>query len=61
MERFALLFARSSLQGRHHESRTAQSRRSEPRLAGDTMKPDGSVRTPIWQRGEYVTPTSMCW
>jgi hypothetical protein len=23
---------------------------------GDTIKPDGTVRTPIWQRGEYVTP-----
>jgi hypothetical protein len=23
---------------------------------GDTVRPDGSVRTPIWQRGEYVTP-----
>jgi hypothetical protein len=22
---------------------------------GDTIHPDGSVRTPIWQRGEYVT------
>ncbi len=23
---------------------------------GDTIRPDGTVRTPIWQRGEYVTP-----
>src|SRR5258708_28159046 len=23
---------------------------------GDTIRPDGSARTPIWQRGEYVTP-----
>jgi acetyl esterase/lipase len=23
---------------------------------GDTINPDGSVRTPIWQKGEYVTP-----
>ncbi len=23
---------------------------------GDTVRPDGSVRTPIWLKGEYVTP-----
>jgi hypothetical protein len=23
---------------------------------GDTIHPDGSVRTPIWQRGEHITP-----
>ena len=23
---------------------------------GDTVKPDGTVRTPLWKRGEYVTP-----
>lgn len=23
---------------------------------GDTQNPDGSVRTPIWKRGEYITP-----
>ncbi len=23
---------------------------------GDTVKPDGTVRTPIWKKGEYVTP-----
>jgi hypothetical protein len=23
---------------------------------GDTIRPDGTVRTPIWQRGEHVTP-----
>jgi hypothetical protein len=23
---------------------------------GDTIKPDGTVRTPIWLKGEYVTP-----
>ena len=23
---------------------------------GDTLRPAGSARTPIWQRGEYVTP-----
>lgn len=23
---------------------------------GDTINPDGTVRTPIWKRGEYVTP-----
>jgi hypothetical protein len=23
---------------------------------GDTIRPDGTARTPIWRRGEYVTP-----
>ena len=23
---------------------------------GDTIKPDGTVRTPMWLRGEYITP-----
>jgi hypothetical protein len=23
---------------------------------GDTIKPDGSVRTPIWKKGEHITP-----
>ena len=57
MERFALLFAEKfgfkvvtmTFPGRLYlddESRD---------WPGDTMKPDGSVRTPIWQRGEYVT------
>jgi hypothetical protein len=23
---------------------------------GDTIRPDGTVRTPIWRKGEYVTP-----
>ncbi|HLQ89958.1 MAG TPA: hypothetical protein VK148_07990 [Xanthobacteraceae bacterium] len=58
MERFALLFAEKfgfkvvtmTFPGRLYlddESRD---------WPGDTMKPDGSVRTPIWLRGEYVTP-----
>jgi hypothetical protein len=45
------------LQGRHHDvPGEALSRRSEPRLARDTIRPDGTVRTPIWHHGEYVTP-----
>src|ERR1041384_165416 len=58
MERFALLFAEKfafkvvtmTFPGRLYlddESRD---------WPGDTIKQDGSVRTPIWQRGEYVTP-----
>ena len=23
---------------------------------GDTIRPDGTVRTPMWLRGEYITP-----
>ena len=58
MERFALLFAERfgfkvvtmTFPGRLYlddESRD---------WPGDTIRPDGTVRTPIWQRGEYVTP-----
>jgi hypothetical protein len=57
MERFALLFAEKfackvitmTFPGRLYlddESRD---------WPGDTIHPDGSARTPIWQRGEYVT------
>jgi hypothetical protein len=58
MEKFALLFAERfackvvtmTFPGRLYlddESRD---------WPGDTIRPDGSVRTPIWQRGEHVTP-----
>jgi len=58
MEKFALLFAEKfafkvvtmTFPGRLYlddESRD---------WPGDTIRPDGTVRTPIWQRGEYVTP-----
>ena len=45
------------LQGRDHDlPRPALSRRRSRDWPGDTIKPDGTVRTPIWQRGEHVTP-----
>src|SRR3954454_4030532 len=58
MEKFALLFAEKfgfkvvtmTFPGRLYlddESRD---------WPGDTIKPDGTVRTPIWLKGEYVTP-----
>src|SRR5262245_19221027 len=58
MEKFALLFAEKfafkvvtmTFPGRlylDHDSRD---------WPGDTIRPDGTVRTPIWQRGERVTP-----
>jgi hypothetical protein len=58
MERFALLFAERfackvvsmTFPGRLYLDDASRD------WPGDTMRPDGSVRTPIWQRGEYVTP-----
>ena len=58
MERFALLFAEKfgfkvvtmTFPGRLYLD--AESRD----WPGDTINPDGSIRTPIWLKGEYVTP-----
>ena len=58
MEKFALLFAEKfgfkvvtmTFPGRLYLDDDSRD------WPGDTIKPDGTVRTPIWQRGEYVTP-----
>jgi hypothetical protein len=58
MERFALLFAEKlgfkvvtmTFPGRLYLDDPSRD------WPGDTIKADGTVRTPIWQRGEYVTP-----
>ena len=39
-----------SFPGRHYFDDPAR------RWPGDTVHPDGTVRTPIWRRGEHVTP-----
>src|SRR5215469_14452347 len=57
MERFALLFAEKfackvvtmTFPGRLYLDEESRD------WPGDTFRPDGSVRTPIWQRGEHVT------
>ncbi len=57
MEKFALLFAEKfackvvtmTFPGRLYLDDASRD------WPGDTIRPDGSVRTPIWQRGEYVT------
>jgi hypothetical protein len=57
MEKFALLFAEKfackvvtmTFPGRLYLDDQSRD------WPGDTIRPDGSVRTPIWQRGEYVT------
>jgi hypothetical protein len=58
MEKFALLFAEKfackvvtmTFPGRLYLDDAGRD------WPGDTIRPDGSARTPIWQRGEYVTP-----
>ena len=58
MEKFALLFAEKfafkvvtmTFPGRLYLDDPSRD------WPGDTIDPDGSVRTPIWERGEYVTP-----
>jgi hypothetical protein len=58
MEKFALLFAEKfafkvvtmTFPGRLYLDDPSRD------WPGDTIRPDGTVRTPIWQRGEYVTP-----
>lgn len=58
MERFALLFAEKfgfkivtmTYPGRLYLDDPGRD------WPGDTIKPDGTVRTPMWLKGEYVTP-----
>lgn len=58
MEKFALLFAEKfgfkvvtmTFPGRLYLDDPSRD------WPGDTIHPDGTVRTPIWQKGEYVTP-----
>src|SRR5499426_2805962 len=58
MEKFALLFAEKfafkvvtmTFPGRLYLDDPSRD------WPGDTIRPDGTARTPIWQRGEYVTP-----
>ena len=58
MERFALLFAEKfackvvtmTFPGRLYLDDPARD------WPADTIRPDGTVRTPIWLKGEYVTP-----
>jgi hypothetical protein len=58
MEKFALLFAEKfackvvtmTFPGRLHLDDPGRD------WPGDTIRPDGTARTPIWRRGEYVTP-----
>ena len=63
MEKFALLFAEKfackvvtmTFPGRLYLDDPSRD------WPGDTIQPDGTVRTPIWQRANTSRPTSTNW